>query len=490
MATVDIYVRVSRVAGREHLISPDEQERRGRGLAAQRGLDVGEVITDLDESGGKWERPGLQRALERVRAKQSGGLIVAWLDRLSRDSEHAHRLVREIAEAGGAIYAPDAPADWTSPEGELQAGIVFAFAQYVRKRARSGFERAKERSVEAGIPINAHAPVGYRKRPDRRLEPDPVAAPVVRELFKRRAAGVGVSELADYMSGSGVRTSYGSPRWARQSVAALIRSRVYLGEVAYGKDRRFVNPDAHEPLVDLATWTAAQRPRRAPTGKRDGYLLTGLLRCAACGYAMQATTLSDGRRVYRCQRRHAGGTCPSPAWARAEKIDAAVLALLAAKITDRELEREAPRADLGALAQRLATAERRLEQAKSPEAQDAAGDGWFALVRSRRDERDAAAEELGRADATAGAPTAETTTVAELDAMSVTEKRAVIHSSFDGFALRRLGRGESDLIVFQPGTAPWLDRGRRVAEIRPLDPPAGARVARLEDAADGVRRVV
>ena len=33
--------------------------------------------------------------------------------------------------------APDAPADWTSPAGELQAGIVFAFAQYVRKRGTS-----------------------------------------------------------------------------------------------------------------------------------------------------------------------------------------------------------------------------------------------------------------------------------------------------------------------------------------------------------------
>src|SRR4051794_23080688 len=107
---VDLYLRVSRVGGREHLISPDEQERRARDLARERALTVGRVLTDLDESGGKWERPGLQRALQRVQAGESGGIIVAWLDRLSRDSEHAHRLVREISEAGGAIYAPDAPA--------------------------------------------------------------------------------------------------------------------------------------------------------------------------------------------------------------------------------------------------------------------------------------------------------------------------------------------------------------------------------------------
>jgi DNA invertase Pin-like site-specific DNA recombinase len=113
---VDLYVRVSRIGGRDHLISPEEQELRARAVATERGLEVGEVLSDLDESGGKWERPGLQRALERVRRGESSGIIVAWLDRLSRDSEHAHRLVREIHEAGGRIYAPDAPVDWTSPE--------------------------------------------------------------------------------------------------------------------------------------------------------------------------------------------------------------------------------------------------------------------------------------------------------------------------------------------------------------------------------------
>src|SRR5437763_15303902 len=164
---VDIYVRVSRVGGREHLISPDEQERRARALAQERGLRVGTVLTDLDESGGKWERPGLQEALRRVEGGQSGGVIVAWLDRLSRDSEHAHALVRRVSEAGGAIYAPDAPSDWLTPEGELPAGPVFLIAQWQRKRARAGFERAKENAVANGIPVQTRPPVGYKRGADR-----------------------------------------------------------------------------------------------------------------------------------------------------------------------------------------------------------------------------------------------------------------------------------------------------------------------------------
>src|SRR5215207_1235636 len=141
---VDIYVRVSRVGKRENLISPDEQVRRAREHAAQLGLTVGTVLPpDLDESGGKLDRPGLNEALRRVEAGESGGVIVAWLDRLSRDSEHALGLVRRIEAAGATIFAPDAPADWKTPEGELQGSIFFAFAAYQRKRAAKGFDDSK-----------------------------------------------------------------------------------------------------------------------------------------------------------------------------------------------------------------------------------------------------------------------------------------------------------------------------------------------------------
>ena len=54
---VDIYVRVSRVGKREHLTSPEDQEREARAFAAGHGLKVGEVIPDIDQSGGKLDVP-------------------------------------------------------------------------------------------------------------------------------------------------------------------------------------------------------------------------------------------------------------------------------------------------------------------------------------------------------------------------------------------------------------------------------------------------
>src|SRR3954451_14526410 len=83
---LDIYVRVSDVRGRigESFISPKEQEQRCRALAKARGYKVGQVFTDLDQSGGKMERPELDNAIARIKGGASGGIIVAKIDRFSR----------------------------------------------------------------------------------------------------------------------------------------------------------------------------------------------------------------------------------------------------------------------------------------------------------------------------------------------------------------------------------------------------------------------
>ena len=486
---VDVYIRVSRVGGRENRITEAEQEHRARALAKERGLRVGKVLPpDLDESGGKLDRPGLQEALRRVEAGESGGVIVAWLDRLSRDSEHALGLVRRISEAGGAIYAPDAPADWTSPEGELQAGIVFAFAQYVRSRARAGFERAKEQAIARGIPVHTRPAVGYRARADRRLEPDPAVAPVVQELFERRAQGEGPAELGRFLETRGVCTSQGSRTWSKQAVYGLLANRVYLGELRYGRDGRYINGGAHEPLVDLALWQAAQHPggrRLAPLrSERSAHLLTGILRCEACGYALQGTTTSRGKRIYRCTRTHAGGVCPAPARGAAEPLEAAAVAAFWALTADLEAEpSQDTRGRLAKLERALERAERALAQWASPDVQDAIGDlpEYARGLRERRQARDRAAEELGRERTASALP--ETLSAETLrgawERMTARERRALLALRFDSIAL---GRGGA-LVAYPTGTGPanLPRRGFKLGpELAPFpDAPSGARVLTL-----------
>jgi hypothetical protein len=112
-----------------------------------------------------------------------------------------------------------------------------------------------------------------------------------------------------------VLTGYGNPGWTSVSTAKLVRSPVYLGQVRCGP---YVNDRAHPPLVDAATWQAAQRPRRVVlTRELQPALLARLVRCAGCSLTMSAYWhRAHGTAVeviYRCQGHSAAGACPAPA---------------------------------------------------------------------------------------------------------------------------------------------------------------------------------
>jgi DNA invertase Pin-like site-specific DNA recombinase len=355
----------------------------------------------IDKSGGNIDREGLQTILRRVEGKESGGVVVSYLSRFSRDTVQGLSLLDRITAAGGAVYAPNLP-DYTSPDGRMLTTIQLAIDAGYRDRKGAELERAKERAIMNGIPVITRPAVGLRQRKDRRLEPDPTVAPTIRAVFERRAQGAGPGELAEILEGAGVRTSQGSATWSKEALYGLLRNRIYMGELSYGRDRRYVNPDAVKPIVDLALWMAAQHPngRHLSRAQPDTALLSGLLRCHACGYCLQATTSSHGHRIYRCTRKHAGGECPEPVRKRAEPIEDAVVDAFWSMQADLEARgHRDPGPDIGKLEQALAVAETRLEQWTSPEVQDAIGDPalYAAGLRERREARDAAAAELAAA---------------------------------------------------------------------------------------------
>jgi DNA invertase Pin-like site-specific DNA recombinase/ribosomal protein L34E len=480
---IDIYVRVSRKGAREHLISPEDQEREARAFAHSHGIAVGEVLRDIDHSGGTLDRPSLQEALRRVESRESGGIVVAYLSRASRDTQQGLDLLDRITAAGGAVFAPNLP-DYTTADGRMLTTIQLAVDTGYRERKREELERAKAGAIERGIPVHSRAPVGYRARPDRRLEPDPRTAPIVAEVFARRARGEGPAALSSFLQRKRVKTSQGSKVWTKQAVYGLVRNRVYLGEVSYGRDRRFVNPVAHEPIIDLPTWQAAQHPNgqlAEPRTRRGAWLLAGIARCRACGYSLQGTTTSRGKRVYRCTKTHAGGVCPEPARIAADALEAVAVDDFW-KLTA-ELEAKGSRTGKGklpALQTTLERAERRLAQLLTPAVQDEVGDTqeWVLALRDARGARDRAAEAVGRARAEASRAEDVPSTAKLRDAweeMTAADHRELLGLRFDCIAVGR----DRSVVAFRRGAGPadLPTRGfRREPSLSPIvDVPNGAR---------------
>src|SRR5215207_6471812 len=98
---VDGYVRVSRVAGREgeSFISPEVQRKKIEAWAELHEVQVGQWWEELDQSGRRRDRPMFQEALRRCEAGETGGMVVARLDRFARSAVDALEAIKRLNEA-------------------------------------------------------------------------------------------------------------------------------------------------------------------------------------------------------------------------------------------------------------------------------------------------------------------------------------------------------------------------------------------------------
>lgn len=138
--------------------------------------------------------------------------------------------------------------------------------------------------------------------------PSPTNAAVVRWIFETYEKGTGLNLIVQKLNTDKTPAPRGR-YWSKTMVHYLLRNRAYLGERIYnrrsykayrrGEKAKLANPesawviktDAHKPLIDGGLFERVQAIRRSKvitigrTFQRP-YLLTGLARCANCGYRM------------------------------------------------------------------------------------------------------------------------------------------------------------------------------------------------------------
>lgn len=252
---------------------------------------------ELDVSGGLplEQRPSLLAAIQGVERGEYDAIVVAYLSRLGRSVREQLRAWDRVEAAGGKIIVVQEGIDTSTPTGRLQRTIMLGIAEHEREQHAERFENLRGWATTAGIWQRRQTPLGYTRDPGtRKLVANTDAVRVVR-AFGDRLAGVPVSMIARdlKMTPSGVR--------------ALLRNRVYLGELRVGEH---VNPAAHPALVDPELFEAVQHARITRPPKRSAHpaLLAGLARCAGCGHVMARTGTA-----YACARHHSDGTCQAPA---------------------------------------------------------------------------------------------------------------------------------------------------------------------------------
>ncbi|APW58614.1 recombinase family protein [Paludisphaera borealis] len=109
-------------------------------------------IIDDSASGGKAQRPGLDRARELLR---HGDVLAVWrLDRLGRSLRHLIELMAVLEGEGIGFQSITEAIDTTTPGGKLVFHIFAALAEFernlIRERTTAGLDAARARGRKGG----------------------------------------------------------------------------------------------------------------------------------------------------------------------------------------------------------------------------------------------------------------------------------------------------------------------------------------------------
>jgi resolvase-like protein len=84
-------------------ISPGVQREQIEAWARRNDASVARVFEELDESGGRSDRPLLMEAIARLERGDSQGIVVAYLSRFGRSLADGLNAIKRITDAGGAF---------------------------------------------------------------------------------------------------------------------------------------------------------------------------------------------------------------------------------------------------------------------------------------------------------------------------------------------------------------------------------------------------
>jgi DNA invertase Pin-like site-specific DNA recombinase len=211
-------------------VSTREQGRSGLGLDAQReavarfaeaeGLEIVAEYTEVETGKGSdalERRPQLAAALAQARGNGKCPVVVAKLDRLSRDVHFvsglmAHRVPFVVAELG---------ADADPFMLHIWAALAEKERRLISERTRAALAAAKARGVRLGNPRLAVARA--KAHAELKADAEAHARAVAPAIHEAKAAGASsLRSIAAALNARGIATSRGG-RWEAQTVANVLR---------------------------------------------------------------------------------------------------------------------------------------------------------------------------------------------------------------------------------------------------------------------------
>jgi DNA invertase Pin-like site-specific DNA recombinase/TolA-binding protein len=294
------YARYSSDGQREESI--DGQIRECREYAERPSMAVIGAYLDRAFSARTDERPEFRKMI-RDSAKKQFDVVLVWkLDRFAR-SRADSATYRAILKRNGVNVVSAKENISEGPEGIILEAILEGMAEYYSAELSVKVKRGQKENALKCKFNGGTIPFGYRISADRFYEPDPVAAPIVLEIFTGYADGQTVKEITAAMKDkclfAGIKYSYTN----KSTLNNLLKNRRYIGEYRYGDT---VTPDGMPAIVPREIFGLVQermeKNKQKPAAMKadEEYILTTKLFCGKCGTMMagKSGTSKTGKTHY------------------------------------------------------------------------------------------------------------------------------------------------------------------------------------------------
>lgn len=322
---VGIYIRLSQEDKDKKYESDSEsvinQKELLRNYVKSNNFNLVKEYVDDGFSGTDFERPGFKSLLEDINNKKINCVIVKDLSRLGRDHVMTGYYIETFFPENNIRFISilESFDSFKNQASNDSSTFIIACNDYYSKQNSVKIRNVLNEKRKNGKFIGSLPSFGYMRDPKDKghLIPNPETAPIVKNIFKWRADGIGPTEIATRLNNNNVPTPSGYKKtnfssrlidrdtWNISTVKKILTNRIYTGDMVQHtqtkvnyKSKKKINLDeslwmivenTHEPLVDKTTFEYVQSLRKRYTRNvsiktgREKRILEGKLFCKECG---------------------------------------------------------------------------------------------------------------------------------------------------------------------------------------------------------------
>jgi site-specific DNA recombinase len=311
-----LYVRVSSEK-QDVDLSISAQLKALKEYAARNGLKIVKEYVDQAESGKTAARPAFREMIAAAkRSPRPFGVVLVWkFSRFARSREDSILFKTMLKKAGIKVVSISEPSE-DSPTGKLLEAFIESLDEFYSQNLGEEVTRGMRESASRGFYLSAVSPYGYTKIRVRdgakdhvKLQIEPGQAQVVKRIFNSVLEGNGVAGIAQQLNKDGI----GGPKgkgWGKTSIRKILGNEAYIGTAVWGRESirdlpivraenawpGIVSNEVYNQVQETIGNRAPQiiHPRRVDSR----YILSGIVKCGACGKALVGQDAKSGEFTY------------------------------------------------------------------------------------------------------------------------------------------------------------------------------------------------